>query len=95
MAAYIIADVQVTDSEQYEEYRKQVPAIIAAHGGRYLVRGGRVERLEGEFTPARLVVLEFPTIEALRAFYRSPEYAPLIAMRQGSARSSLIAVEGV
>ena len=95
MAAYLIATIQVTDPTVYEEYRNRVPAIIAAYGGRYLVRGGRVEQLEGDANPQRVVVLEFSSMERLRAFYGSDEYRPLIALRQRSARSSLFAVEGV
>ena len=95
MAAYIWANVEVTDPVAYEEYRQRVPAIIAAHGGRYLARGGRSELLEGAVQPNRLVILEFPDMAQLKAFYHSPEYRPLIALRQRTARSSLMAVEGV
>jgi uncharacterized protein (DUF1330 family) len=69
MAAYLIADIEVTDAQAYEEYRRRVPAIIAAHGGRYLVRGGAAETLEGTWRPNRTIVLEFPSIDALRAFW--------------------------
>ena len=95
MAAYLFADVEVTDTQDYEVYRKQVPEIIAAFGGRYLVRGGAVRRLEGEATPHRVVVLEFADMAQLRAFYESPEYQRLIPLRQRASRSSLFAVEGV
>jgi uncharacterized protein (DUF1330 family) len=95
MAAYVIANVQVTDPDTYEEYRSRVPAIIAAYGGRYLVRGGQVEQLEGDAKSQRVVVLEFPSMARLKAFYNSPEYRPLIAIRQRSTRSSLLAVEGL
>ena len=95
MAAYIWANVEVTDPVAYEEYRQRVPAIIAAHGGRYLARGGRSELLEGAVQPNRLVILEFPDMAQLKAFYHSPEYRPLIALRQRTARSSLMALEGV
>ena len=95
MAAYIWANVEVTDPVAYEEYRQRVPAIIAAHGGRYLARGGRSELLEGAVQPNRLVILEFPDMAQLKAFYHSPEYRPLTALRQRTARSSLIALEGV
>jgi len=95
VAAYVIANIQVTDPKAYEEYRSRVPPIIAAHGGRYLVRGGRVEPLEGDAPPERVVVLEFPDMAQLMAFYRSAEYRPLIAIRQRSSRSRLIAVEGI
>ncbi|MEP7303004.1 MAG: DUF1330 domain-containing protein [Caldimonas sp.] len=95
MAAYIYADVEVTDPAAYEVYRKQVPALIAAHGGRYLVRGGAVEVLEGERRPKRQVILEFPDMAHLKAFYCSPQYAPLIALRQGASFGSLVAIEGL
>ena len=95
MAAYIWANVEVTDPVAYEEYRQRVPAIIAAHGGRYLARGGRSELLEGAVQPNRLVILEFPDMAQLKAFYHSPEYRPLLALRQRTARSSLMALEGV
>jgi uncharacterized protein (DUF1330 family) len=95
VAAYIIANVQVTDPQAYEEYRRRVPAIIAAYSGRYLVRGGQVENLEGDANPQRVIVLEFPSMALLREFYNSPEYRPLIAIRQRSSRSSLFAAEGL
>jgi uncharacterized protein (DUF1330 family) len=95
MTAYLIADIEVTDVQAYEEYRRRVPAIIAAHGGRYLVRGGAAETLEGTWLPNRTIVLEFPSMDALRAFWASPEYGPLRAIRERAARSNLVAVEGV
>lgn len=95
MAAYLVADVEVTDVQAYQEYRDRVPAVIAAHGGRYLVRGGAVERLEGAATLHRFVVLEFPDMAKLRSFYESPEYQTLIPLRQKGSRASLFAVEGV
>ena len=95
MAAYILANVEVTDPVAYEEYRQRAPAIIAAHGGRYIARGGRSELLEGAVQPNRLVVVEFLDMAQLKAFYQSLEYRPLIALRQRAARSSLMAVEGV
>jgi uncharacterized protein (DUF1330 family) len=95
MAAYIIANIEVTDPVAYEEYRQRVPPIIAAFGGRYLARGGPAERLEGTAGAHRVVVLEFPDMARLKGFYASPDYQPLIAVRQRSSRSSLITVEGV
>lgn len=95
MSAYLIANVEVTDPVAYEEYRRLAPAAIAAHGGRYLARGGATAVLEGEFAAHRLVILEFPDMARLKAFYHSPEYQPLVAMRQRAARSSFVAVEGV
>ena len=96
MAAYLHAHLEVTDPVGYEDYRRQVPAIIAAHGGRYLVRGGAVTLLEGEGTPpSRQVILEFPDMAALQAFYHSPEYRPLIALRQRCSHGQIVAIEGV
>ena len=95
MAAYIVASVEITDLDAYEEYRKRVPAVIAAYGGRYLVRGGAAARLEGDAPVNRFVILEFPDMARLKAFYHSVEYQPLLAIRQRAARSSLLAMEGV
>jgi uncharacterized protein (DUF1330 family) len=95
MAAYLHADVEVTDAAAYEEYRRQVPAVIAAYGGRYLVRGGAAEVLEGDAGTARQVILAFDDMASLKAFYHSPEYRPLIALRQRASRSRLVAIEGV
>lgn len=95
MPAYLVADVEVTDAAAYEEYRRRVPAIIAAHGGKYLVRGGEAELLEGAGTPNRTVVLEFPSMERLKAFYSSPEYEPFRQLRIRASRSRIFAVEGL
>jgi uncharacterized protein (DUF1330 family) len=95
MAAYIIAHVEVTDPVGYEEYRERVPAVITAYGGRYLARGGATSVLEGSFTPHRLVILEFPDMARLKAFYHSPEYQPLVAVRKRTSRSNLVAIEGL
>lgn len=95
VAAYIFASVEITDPAAYEEYRRRVPAVIEAYGGRYLVRGGAVERLEGDGELDRLVILEFPDMARLKAFYQSAQYQLLLAIRQRAARSNLIAVEGV
>ena len=95
MPAYVYATGEVTDPVLYEQYRSQVPALIAAHGGRYLVRGGAAEVLEGGGIAGRQVILEFPDMAHLKAFYESPEYAPLIALRQRASTIRLIAVEGV
>lgn len=95
MAAYVIADIEVTDRDGFAEYQQKVPATIAAYGGRYLVRGGASEVLEGNWTPQRNVVLEFPSMAQLKAWYHSPEYRPLIAIRERTTKSNLIVVEGV
>ena len=95
MAAYIHANVDITDPVAYEDYRRQVPAVVAAHGGRFLVRGGATTVLEGEANPKRQVILEFPDMAQLQAFYNSPEYQRLIAIRQGASTGVLLAIEGV
>lgn len=95
MSAYLIAEVEVTDPAGFADYSRDVAATVTARGGRYLVRGGAASLLEGERPPKRVVVIEFPDADALNAWYRSPEYAPLIALRQRTARARLIAVEGV
>ncbi len=95
MPAYLFANVEVTDAAGYEQYRQRVSATIEAYGGRYLVRGGALEVLEGDWMPKRLVILEFADLTHLNAWYRSPEYKPLIELRQRTAKSTLVAVEGV
>jgi len=94
MPAYLIADTQITDHKTYDEYKRHVAPTIAKFGGRFLVRGGKHELLEGNWQPHRLVVIEFPSMETLRAWYSSPEYAPLLAMRLPAATDHLVAVEG-
>jgi uncharacterized protein (DUF1330 family) len=95
MSAYIFASIEITDPEGFEEYRQRVPAIIAAYGGRYLVRGGAIRELEGHKPASRLVILEFADMARLEAFYNSAEYQTLLAIRQAAARSTLLAIEGV
>ena len=95
MPAYLFANVDVTDPQGYDSYRQQVSATIEAYGGRYLVRGGAAEVLEGGWVPKRMVILEFPDMAKLRAWYGSPEYEPLIDLRQRTTNSSLVAVQGV
>ncbi len=94
MAAYVIADTHITDHKTYDEYKRQVGPLIAKFGGRFLVRGGKHAVLEGSWQPRRLVVIEFPTMEAITSWYNSPEYAPLLALRQPAATDHLVAVEG-
>ncbi len=94
MAAYVIGEIEVTDPAVYDEYRKQVLATIEKYQGRFKVRGGKVEPLEGGWSPKRVVLVEFPSFEQASAWYRSPEYAPLIRLRQRASRGKLILVEG-
>ena len=94
MAAYVIAEVEVTDPAAYDEYRKLVPPTIARYGGKFLVRGGATETKEGGWQPKRLVVLEFASMDQARKWYHSPEYAPALALCSKAARSKLLLVEG-
>ena len=94
MAAYLIGDIEVTDAALYDDYRRQVAATVQKYGGRFVVRGGTVQPLEGGWTPKRLVLLEFPSLEQAQKWYRSSEYAPLIALRQRASRGKLVLVEG-
>ncbi|HEV2431307.1 MAG TPA: DUF1330 domain-containing protein [Burkholderiales bacterium] len=95
MSAYVIAEIDITDPAAYEDYRRQVPDVIARYGGKYIVRGGKVEALEGAWSPKRIAVVEFPSMEQALKFYRSPEYAPLLRIRQKASRGKLVIVEGV
>lgn len=95
MAAYVIADVDVTDPEAYAGYRKEVPATIEAFGGRFLARGGQVQVLEGAWDPKRVVILEFESAEKARRWYDSEMYAAPKRLRQKASVGSLILVEGV
>jgi uncharacterized protein (DUF1330 family) len=95
MPAYVIADVTVTDPATMEEYRKLVPATLAPYGGRFIVRGGAHETVEGDWKPNRLVVLEFPTMEQARRWYDSEEYREPKAMRLRAGRTNLVIVDGV
>jgi uncharacterized protein (DUF1330 family) len=95
MAAYVIGDVEVKDPEGYKQYTSKVLATIERHGGRFLVRGGPHHSLEGKWQPHRVVVIEFPNMAALEAWYRSSDYGPLVKIRQRFSEGSLVAVEGV
>jgi uncharacterized protein (DUF1330 family) len=94
-SAYILANVDVTDPQQYEQYKKLSTLAMQAHGAEVCVRGGKVEVLEGDWEPKRLVLLKFPTAEAARRFYDSPEYAAAKAARQGAAIMRMTLIEGV
>jgi len=94
MSAYVIAEIDITDPATYEEYRKQVPGVIAKFGGKYIVRGGKVESMEGGWSPKRLAVVEFSSMDQALKFYRSADYAPLIKLRQKASKGRLVIVEG-
>jgi uncharacterized protein (DUF1330 family) len=92
--AYVVVSVDVKDPVRYEEYKRMVPASLSAYGGRFLVRGGRVHVREGQWSPTRLVILEFPSLERAKAWYDSKEYAEAKALRQATASADLLMVEG-
>ncbi len=95
MAAYVIANIKVTDPAGYEGYKKLAGPAIEACGGRYLARGGKADVLEGEWHPDRMVVLEFDSVEKARAWWGSTQYAVAKDIRQRTAISSVIIVEGM
>ena len=94
MPAYVINDMQVTDAELFEEYKKLSPPTVAQYGGKFLARGGRTETLEGAWSPRRLVILEFSDMASAQAWIDSPEYAPARRLRQRSSNSNIVLVEG-
>ena len=95
MPAYVVVDVEVTDPTEYERYNALAPAAIANFGGHFLARGGQAETLEGDWSPNRIVIIEFESVERAKAWLASDEYAPALAIRRKNARSKIIVVEGV
>ncbi|MBN8509547.1 MAG: DUF1330 domain-containing protein [Burkholderiales bacterium] len=94
MSAYLIANVRITNPEQYEQYKQLSTIAIQAHGAEVCVRGGAVEVLEGDWWPERLVVLKFPTVAKARAFYHSAEYTRARRAREGAAVMRMVLVDG-
>jgi uncharacterized protein (DUF1330 family) len=95
MPAYVIVETDIVDAAQYERYKAASPAAVAAGGGRFVVRGGEIDVLEGDWEPSRLVVLEFPDIAAARRWYDSEVYDEAKKLRAGAARLRMVAVQGV
>jgi len=95
MTAYVIANVHVTEPSQYEEYKRLSSIAMRAHGAEVCVRGGKVDVLEGDWTPDRVVVLKFPSVEKARAFYESTEYTKARVAREHAAIMQMIVVEGL
>ncbi len=93
-AAYLIADIEITDPDTFEKYRAEVPATIAAYGGKYLVRGAKGEVAEGTWKPQRMVVLGFESMEKAKAWYYSPEYSELKEIRQRASKTNAIFAGG-
>jgi uncharacterized protein (DUF1330 family) len=92
--AYVIAQLTITDPQGFEQYRNMVPATIAKYGGKYVVRGGTMEKLEGDWEPQRLVILEFESAERAKQWWASEDYREAKQLRQRTAQTSLIIVEG-
>ncbi len=95
MAAYVILDITVNDPAKFEDYKKLAPPAIEAYGGKYLVRGGSMEILEGDWKPNRIVILEFQSIEMAKNWINSPEYSDARALRHQTATSHAIVVDGL
>ena len=95
MAGYMVGNITVTDPETFAEYGKRVPATVAQFGGTYVVRGGTPERIEGNYDPVRIVILQFDSVEKAREWYDSDVYAPLKEMRMKASSGDLYFVEGV
>ncbi len=94
MAAHALVNVEITDSVGFAEYRKLVPATIAAFGGRFLTRGGATEVLEGEWIPNRLVILEFPDVATIKAWYHSREYQQILEVRKRTSKADFVIIDG-
>jgi uncharacterized protein (DUF1330 family) len=94
MPAYLLVEVEIHDPREYETYKKLTPASLVPFGGKFLVRGGKAELIEGDEEPARIVVVEFPTMEKARQWWNSPEYTKAKMIRQRCATTRMILVEG-
>jgi uncharacterized protein (DUF1330 family) len=94
MPAYIIVEVEIHNPAEYEDYKKLTPPSLVNYQGKFIVRGGKMETLEGDWNPQRIVVLEFPTLELAKSWWASEEYAPAKTLRHRTAKSKMIAIEG-
>lgn len=94
MPAYVVVDIEVKDSAAYEAYKPLSADAVARFGGRFLVRGGACETLEGSWRPKRVVIMEFPSVARAKEWWSSPEYGPAKQIRQASAATEMIVVEG-
>ncbi len=95
MPAYVIGEIEITNASAYEEYKKAVGPVLQKFGGKFLARGGKVVCLEGGWDPKRLVIVEFESMERALAWYNSPEYAPVKAMRKAASIGNQLIVEGL
>lgn len=94
MTAYVIVDIDVHDSVGYDEYKKLAPAAVALFGGKYIARGGHTETLEGDWSPNRLVILQFENVEQAKKWLNSDEYSQARKMRHSTAKSKMVVIEG-
>ena len=94
MSAYVIVEIEIHDPVEYDEYKKLTPASIAAYDGKFVVRGAQTETLEGDWHPQRIVVLEFPSVERAKQWWNSEEYATAKSIRQRTAKTKMLVVEG-
>ncbi len=94
MAGYIVADIEITDPDEYQKYARQTAATLERYGGKFLVRGGQPETVEGDWKARRIVIIEFPSVEQAKAWYDSPEYSAIKGIRQRSAISNILLVHG-
>jgi uncharacterized protein (DUF1330 family) len=94
MAGYIVADIEITDPDEYQKYTRQTAATLERYGGKFLVRGGQPETVEGDWKARRIVIIEFPSVEQAKAWYDSPEYSAIKGIRQRSAISNILLVHG-
>jgi uncharacterized protein (DUF1330 family) len=95
MAAYVIVEIEVTDPIGYEEYKKQAAATVHKYGGKYIVRGGKTEVLEGNWKPKRIVILEFPTMERAKEWLNCEEYREPRKLRHATSKTNMLVIEGV
>ncbi|MGE5804691.1 MAG: DUF1330 domain-containing protein [Ignavibacteria bacterium] len=95
MPAYIIVEVKIRNQKEYEEYKKLVPATLKQYGGKFIVRGGKTETLEGNWSPERIVVIEFDNMEKAKTWWGSEEYSKAKKIRYQNAESKMILVEGM
>lgn len=95
MAAYVVVEIEVKDPVRYDDYKKLAPPSIATYGGKYLARGGKTESLEGNWSPQRLVILEFPTFEQAKKWIDSEEYRPARELRHQTAQTRMVLIEGL
>jgi len=94
MAGYIVADVEITDPEEYQRYTRQVAPTVERYDGKFLVRGGQPETIEGDWKTKRIVIIEFPSVEQAKTWYNSPEYSAIAGIRHGSTVSRIVLVHG-